>query len=358
MSPPVRKASYVEPELRPGRIDAQWVRIAERLPKAPRRKFPLAWAAVGLSACAALLVVFLRTPAPDPSVWAGSLVASDEAPVDVTLAEGTRIELEPRSEVELLKSTPRAVQLSLSGGSARFDVAKRPERRFSVRSGPVEVLVTGTQFRVTRTPTSEGERVKVEVEQGSVEVFRDGHVVAHLRGGEHWSATIERPSQRVTSDAAQTLKAERPEPDGAANETKAHEPRKRQARSDEVSPAEALFARANLARRAGRLKDAANLFEELVQKYPRDRHAALSAFELGRMRMDSFHDMPGAIHALERALQLDARRSFAEDALARLVVAHEAVGDRRSCIKARERYQARYPEGVHGQYLAERCGSR
>jgi hypothetical protein len=72
--------------------------------------------------------------------------------------------------------------------------------------------------------------------------------------------------------------------------------------------------------------------------------------------MDSLADASGAIAALERALKLDAQRAFAEDALARLVLAHDALRDRAACSRARARYLARYPEGVHAKHVAARCG--
>jgi hypothetical protein len=78
----------------------------------------------------------------------------------------------------------------LAHGSARFDVAKKPTRRFSVDLGKVEVVVTGTQFRVLRKASAAGERVRVEVLEGSVEVHRaDGGLVS-LHRGEHWSTLV------------------------------------------------------------------------------------------------------------------------------------------------------------------------
>jgi len=120
--------------------------------------------------------------------------------------------------------------------------------------------------------------------------------------------------------------------------------------------AEGLFDHANLARRAGRLDDAAELYGQLVASHPGDRRAPLAAFELGRLRMDSLRDMRGAVRALERALKLAPQGTFAEDALARLVLAQEALHDTTACSRARTRYLARYPEGVHAQHVAERCG--
>ena len=51
--------------------------------------------------------------------------------------------------------------------------------------------------------------------------------------------------------------------------------------------------------------------------------------------MDSLSDVKGAVDALERALKLDSRRAFAEDALARLVLAQETLGNRKACEVAR-----------------------
>ena len=39
-----------------------------------------------------------------------------------------------------------------------------------------------------------------------------------------------------------------------------------------------------------------------------------------------------------------------------LVLAQEALGDRAACARAKERYLSRYPEGVHAQHVALRCG--
>ena len=71
--------------------------------------------------------------------------------------------------------------------------------------------------------------------------------------------------------------------------------------------------------------------------------------------MDALGDRRGAIDALERAVAAGATASFHEDALARMVVAYDAEGRRDACRKARERYLARYPSGVHAHVLAGRC---
>jgi hypothetical protein len=84
----------------------------------------------------------------------------------------------------------------------------------------------------------------------------------------------------------------------------------------------------------------------------------LSAFELGRLRMDRLGDAAGAISALERAVALNVGPTFREDALARLVTAYAAQGNAAACARARDRYLASYPSGVHAGAVAGRCGSR
>jgi TolA-binding protein len=354
-----------------------------------------------------------ETRTSNESVWEGAVVASDDSPIEMTLAEGTHIQVEPRSEVKLLHSSSRAVQVRLGHGSARFQVSKKRTRRFSVNLGKVEVVVTGTQFRVVRQALapnkkggSAGDRVQVAVEEGTVEVHREDGQVISLHAGEDWSTVVshdgtssDEPSAEVgtavspapgdaASDEASTQQAlpsdevegiadesdldGTPEPTADAVDTDeqdeldedhddahrrdAQRARRRRRAREAAADAGELLDNANLARRAGRLDDAAELYADLVRRYPKDRRASLAAFELGRLRMDSLRDVRGAVQALEKALKLDARGAFAEDALARLVLAEEARGDLGGCNRARARYLARYPEGVHAQHVAERCG--
>ena len=414
MTEPTKFAEFMMPELSKSRLDAQWARISEQ--RTERKRQNVTIPALGVLTLAVALGVLWwprdTRSANDASVWEGSVVASDDAPVEMTLPEGTHIQVDPRSEVKLLHSSAQAVQVRLGHGSAHFQVAKKRARRFSVNLGKVEVVVTGTQFRVYRTAGPGGERVQVQVEEGSVEVHRgDGGVVA-LHAGENWSTVIasdnvladrasSTPVQAVAQPApselpvppahvkeqASPVEVEAAEPTDAAeradeseglteaNDDRAdgennprvsargrhvaprNESRRRALREARVAAADAgeLFDHANLARRAGRLEDAAELYADLVGQYPRDRRASLAAFELGRLRMDSLRDTRGAVSALERALKLDSRGTFAEDALARLVLAEEALGDRAGCSRARGRYLTRYPDGVHAQHVAERC---
>lgn len=409
MSEPTKYAEFVVPELNKSRLDGQWSRISEAMHESRvsdaqgRKRFGALIPTVGIlvAACALGVVWWPRDArVGNDSVWEGSVVASDDSPVEMTLAEGTHIQVEPRSEVKLLRSSQHAVQVRLGHGSARFQVAKKRSRRFSVDLGKVEVVVTGTQFRVLRRASSAGDRVQVQVTEGSVEVHREDGGLVTLHAGEHWSTTVapqdgerEVEPSRANNEELELEEAQPAQPEARAEEPadaaddevasaddaepavdtafdaddiadhsakarqRAHERSKRRRAREAFEDAGELLDQANLARRAGRLEDAADLYSDLVGRYPRDRRASLAAFELGRLRMDSLRDTGGAVRALERALKLDAHGAFAEDALARLVLAQEARGDREACSRARSRYLARYPEGVHAAHVSERCGN-
>jgi tetratricopeptide (TPR) repeat protein len=119
-----------------------------------------------------------------------------------------------------------------------------------------------------------------------------------------------------------------------------------------------LFEKAGESRRAGDARAAAHAYEELLRLHPGDGRASLSAFELGRLRMDRLNDSAGAITALERAVALNIGPSFREDALARLVSVYASQGNFAACGRARDRYLASYPSGVHAGAVSSRCGSR
>jgi transmembrane sensor len=65
----------------------------------------------------------------------------------VTLADGSQIALDSRSEVKVRYSA-HARELTLTKGQARFDVAHDVERPFSVTADDHKVIATGTSFNV------------------------------------------------------------------------------------------------------------------------------------------------------------------------------------------------------------------
>lgn len=106
----------------------------------------------------------------------------------------------------------------------------------------------------------------------------------------------------------------------------------------------------------GRPLDAARAFDRLRHTFPRDRRAALAAFELGRLRLDSLGDPRGAEEAFREAMALGPRSPFREDAEARRVEALSRMGDGAGCAAARDAYLARWPNGTYRRAVGLYCG--
>lgn len=375
MSP--RLAEYVRARVPEARIERQWEAIERAgLPgPAVGSRRPWGWAAAGVLV-AGLAFGAARSWEPAPSaLQAGALVESAQGEVAVRLEDGSSVQLAPKSQLRLLANRQSAIELELRSGSARFDVTHRNARKFAVKAGPAEVRVIGTRFAIERRRVGAELEVSVTVTEGTVEVARRDLASGEsqrIHAGESWSARI--PADGQPARDAQQVKAsdsaEAPVEDGlepaeveiaadpaeaAPPEASARKVGRARARSQGAEPAIEVFRRGNLARRAGRMREAADAYAALLASYPGDARAGLSAFELGRIRMDALDDEAGAIHALERSLAAGPGASFHEDALARIVVAQDALGRTDACRRARDRYLAAYANGVHAHALSARC---
>jgi transmembrane sensor len=367
MSAPDRKV-FVQPPIDDARIERQWSAIeAAGLPVASRCTLARgAWLAFGvglLTASAAAMLVLRKAPALEE----GAVVESGLAEVSVRLDDGSHVQLEPDSSLRLLSNRASSVEVELRDGRARFDVVRDRKRPFKVMAGDAEVRVVGTRFSVASEKQASGMRIEVRVSDGVVEVQRhDEASVRELRAGERleWIAGTADEARAKPAEAANAPGPEEPVlheaslDEHAAPEANAPE---RAVRGTAHAPAETegsvaeLFRQATLARRAGRMREAAEAYSELLTRHPSDSRAGLSAFELGRLRMDALDDAQGAIAALEQALRVGQGASFHEDALARIVIASDALGRTEACERARARYLEHYPAGVHAIALAQRC---
>ena len=367
---------YVEPDLSETRVNRLWLNVAERLEKRPAR----AWRWVLL--CAALSTVaggaFLLTRGslfPAASGGAERALVADtklETGADtlaVTLGDGSSVQLAAQSALEVHGNRSASLSLSLSRGQVTCDVTHREGRKFSVVAGDVEVRVVGTKFSV-KTTAGDEPRVEVSVLRGVVEVQsrRRPGVVAHVAAGQSWiqnagrvvaEAALEPPGAQTEPDGATPAPNAAAAPDAAAPKIEPQSAAPPPASAAPAGPsARELFEKAGESRRAGDAAAAAHGYEELLRLHPTDGRASLSAFELGRLRMDRLGDPAGAITALERAVALNIGPSFREDALARLVSIYASQGNSAACARARDRYLSSYPGGVHASAVATRCGAR
>ena len=348
-------AQHVRVDVSDARVERVWGRVSDRLGR--RRGRGWAWAGAGLcvAAVAAIIIVRARTTVSETQVasvsaWEGAQLETAADALAVTLVDGSSLKLEPRSRVEVGSRTASAVKLVLARGRIACDVTHRPGRSFVVAAGGVEVRVIGTRFSVANEEAengidgTDGTRVEVRVERGVVEVRGAGPNAAIVRveAGHSWSQVTKTEPLAGAVEVPVAVEAD-PDADVAA----AHKAPQRAARKAAVTDARELFEQARSLWRAGRIDAAAQTYQTLLASHPRDPRAGLAAFELGRLRMDRLGDMPGAVRALEQAVALAPGAELREDALARLAAASAAAHDRSVCKRARDRYLADYPGGVH-----------
>lgn len=100
------------------------------------------------------------------------------------LDDGSRVSLNTDSQVTV-KFARDEREVSLDRGEAVFDVAHDAARPFVVLAGDERIKALGTSFIVRR----DGDRVRVTLLTGKVEVTRKGRALAVLSPGERLSAT-------------------------------------------------------------------------------------------------------------------------------------------------------------------------
>lgn len=355
MSP--EPSHYVQPDVSEVRVERLWANVERRLEARASRPLRWPWLAGAAFAMAAFALIFLdlHQPALRSSLPAAEakLETAGEAR-ELKLSDGSELKLARRSRVMVEQNQLAGVALRLLHGELKCDVTHRPARTFTVLAGDVEVRVVGTEFSVKSTLESAGARIEVSVLRGVVEIRsgREPGTVTRVAAGQSWTQLPWALSAEASSAAPPAVldQPSKPVATGSATPPAAALPTGPSARE--------LFDRAGERRRAGDALGAARAYEELLNLHPGDARASLSAFELGRLRMDRLGDPAGAIAALERAVALNVGPSFREDALARLVSVYAAQGNFPACGRARDRYLQSYPRGVHVSAVSSRCGTR
>jgi hypothetical protein len=358
------------PPITESRLARQYAAVRARIPSRPPRRF--SWAAstggwaVAAACAAALAFTWFRLGGTRPATLVDGTVvesapAHDGAQTSITLADGSRVDLGVASRARLTSTRAKAIRIDLERGSIDVEATHVEGRTFEVAAGAYEVHVVGTHFAVERDP---GERVTVRVDRGAVDVVASaGGETRRLAAGEQWSApdgeTARAPALSPTEAAPVPSLA--PSPDAPAVDSPA--PRAPGGSPAIVAPrhdetAKELFDEAQRARADGRPDDAARAFDRLRRTFPHDGRAALSAFELGRLRLDSLNDPRGAEEALHDAMALGPRSPFREDAEARRVEALGRMGDANGCAAARAAYLARWPNGTYRRAVEVGCGDR
>jgi transmembrane sensor len=264
-----------------------------------------------------------------------------DRPQVIEFSDGSRVELGPGAELELLENSAHTFVSVLRRAKVVFDVRPGGARRWTIEAGLVSVEVVGTRFEVNRLDDA----VEVEVMRGAVLVRgervpdRVERVVAGsrlvVRGGTGSTTTLERsteaPSASVADDVDSSLVLT---PKSPAKEAKA---------GAVLQNIDELLALADAKRRSGDGAGAQAVLRRILTLHAGERRAALAAFTLGRLL---FETRPSeAALAFSKCLSLSPPEALAEDALARLVEAEAASGHPLRARAAFEDYQRRYPSG-------------
>jgi transmembrane sensor len=335
-----RLARYVPVHLSEARVARQWGEVEKRSqPSDVSRRFVHAFVLGVILALSVVLIVRMRQ-----RLTSGSIEGAVLQGGEVMLPDGSQIVVETGGQVRIAAVRADCVELGLVAGALNLTVP-HGSRRLLVHAGAYDVVDLGTRFRVA---LGAGGEVNVEVVEGSVEI--EGHMhrepALRLTAGNKWSS--EPPAASVKP---------RDEPGAATNPMAGEDAPPNPSPAPTSMPgARELLETAEHARLAGRPQAAATALDMLRRHYRHDPRAALAAFELGRLRLDTLRDAPGAVEALTDAISLAPRGPLREDAEARRV---EALAAERSpeCATARDAFLERYPHGVHRALVAGQCGA-
>jgi transmembrane sensor len=334
-----------------------WTGVQQRRARsaaAPHKKAFWIAGVLGAVAMAMLLVVSLvgmREFAPGALLTrdgrAPATIGADQ-PVALEFTDGSRLELGPGAELEVLENNGHALVSALRRGRVGFQVQPGGPRRWTIEAGLATVEVVGTRFILNRTAAA----LEIDVERGIVlvrgERVRDRvqRLEADQRlvvsDGSTLPAVVE--SRGPAAEAAD--RAEPPSSEGISSSAPATNVPAQHGRAG-ASSIDELLLLADARRRSGDLAGAETLLRRAIALHTGNSRAALAAFTLGRLLFD---DRPReAAQAFGQCLALSPPAALAEDALARLAEAEARGGRLAQARRAADEYQRRYP---HGRWLA------
>ncbi len=343
-------------EWSPERSDAVRRNIGRR-----RQRFTMSTVALGSAAVAVAVAVAI--------VWFAQRSEPNDvaiAPRQIELRDGTRAApLGSATSLKLLSEDESLVTFGLEAGKGWFEVTPSRTRRVEVLVRDVRVQVLGTEFVVE----VKDEFVHVWVHRGKVSVASTSGTVV-LSKGEHGTfaadAEEEKESASIETDAgvAKAVAAV-----DAGMEAEGAKVREREGEADagaqtiESLPAEVslntsetvetLWKRADTARRRGDAETARRALAELLNEHEEDPRAALAAFSLGRVLLDSGHSAKTAARAFAKARKLSPEGPLVEDALLREIEAWHHDGDSRRVKSRSKKYMRLFPKGRYRKQIRE-----
>ncbi len=339
-------SSHFRDQANEARLTRMWSTLDGRLDQAERRR---RWRSGGLALAACCVAVALFMLGAHFAPRAQPTASPSMATHVIELADHSRIEHAAQDHVELESVSSDRVVVRVHSGRARFDITPNPGREFLTHARGYTVRVLGTEYVVDL----KREALRVEVTRGLVEVRHDRSSASwRIGAGQHWSSEDE-PSEPQRASEPLSLPADAAA--DAADAAAPAAPRARRSPSKPVAPeidAATLFQQAQDERIAGRPERAAAVLTELLQRFPRDSRAGVSAFELARLRLD-LGDARGALEALDRASR--AGYALVEQVEMRRVQALEEAGELQACRSARVAFLTRFPASSFSSMVRRRC---
>jgi transmembrane sensor len=276
---------------------------------------------------------------------------AQQASRKLQFADGSSAELRGAgSRLETRAESPAGIDVALVAGTARFEVARRVGRRFRVQIDAVSVDVVGTIFTVERLSAG----VRVFVERGSVKVISEAREITVTAGA---TAVVALPAAagELTREAEKAAPQEPAAEGGSGHEVGAaatidppggHRPPA--GKRDDVG---ALLKASDAARHAGRLEEARELLQRILDHHPRDPRAAYAAFILGRVLLEELRRPREAAAAFARVKSLDPRTPLEQDALAREVESWSRAGEEQRARERAREYLDRFPDGRRREHV-------
>ena len=347
--------SYLDQSVHEEELQRVWRGVQRRTLFRPARSVRVTYSFAGALAVAALVLLVLWGRGSGP-VDVGPLTLEDgRAPAPVTvpeqalaeqlrLSDGSRIELQSATRLDVLDNNGSSFVTSLRRGRGHFDVHPGGPRRWVVECGLVTVEVIGTAFSVARSP----QEVTVAVQRGVVQVR--GEAVPgrerRLEAGQRLVvrapesteprevACAESQCEGESEASLPAASAARPTASGTAK------PAGAAAMEDRIG---SLLRQADEARRAGQRERAADLLMRVISEAGDDQRGRVAAFALARLQIEDSPEQ--AALTLEHAIEAGMPQGLGEDAMARQVEAYARAGQMDQAARAAAEYEKKYPAG-------------
>jgi hypothetical protein len=308
-------------------------------PKGGRWRLMMAAAAVFVAAAVAM--VWLRTNEPvQGAAWA---VAS------LDYNDGSRSLLSERAQVQVVDDTKAKVEVRQRAGKVRYEITRRPERRFEIAAHDVVITVLGTVFNVDVAKRS----VSVVVERGRVQVEHDGGKVV-LTAGQSVTIATDGAVPNEVADDAQPDRAPPDSDEAKQEETTVAEVAVSAPSTGGGAPAgpsaAELLREADAARGRGDHTAAIAALNKLRRVHKSDPRVTIATFTLARIYREQ------GKHALAAQHFEACGKALRGDAIAEAAVSWSAVGDSARASAAAQRYLDAFPGGVHADHMRKLRG--